>query len=140
MIRISRFLCSRWLNYFNEEITKNNKTLNLKASYKFYGGFHNREITYDKTSSQVLVKDNLSKFKKKVILRWRLSPGEWQINGNCVKSKKFELSFSTPKTQNNINLKIGYESILYKKIQEIPVVEIEINKSPCFLETVIKKV
>ena len=139
MKRISRFLWGSWLRSFNAEISTNNKTSKLKASYKFNRGLHAREIKYDETSSKVLVKDYLSNFTKKVIIRWRLSPDEWKIKGNCVKSKNFELSFSTNKNLNNISIKKGYESILYKKIVEIPVIEIEINESPCFLETLIKK-
>ena len=139
MMRISRFLWGSWLKSFNEKVSSNNEIYNLKASYKFNRGLHEREIIYEKTSSQVLIKDNLSKFQKKVVVRWRLSPDEWKINGNCVKSKNFELSFATNKDLNKIRITQGYESILYKKMQEIPVIEIEINESPCFLETLIKK-
>ena len=140
MRRISRFLWGNWLKVFNEEIKTNNneKTLHIKASYKSETGFHNREIIYDEISSNILIKDYLSNFKKKVIIRWRLLPDNWNINGHCVSTKNFELLFEANKKLKKIKIKKGYESILYNQIKEIPVIEIEINESPCLLKTIIK--
>ena len=141
MQKISKFLWGNWLNtpFHKMYIKQTEKTINLVASYKFGKGKHTRKINYDKIKSQILIKDELSKFKKKVILRWRLPMEEWHLKGNTVKSKNYEFLFSSSNLQ-KIYIRKGFESSNYNQINRIPVIEVELHNSPCLLKTIIKKV
>ena len=62
---------------------------------------------------------------------------EWEIDGLCVRNKDYMFKFSSNKNIKSISLKRGFESMQYNQKNEIPVIEIEINESPCLIETMI---
>ncbi len=128
MPRISRFLFGDWL--------KTDRLLNLETNENFdkcgagytdkKGCKHYREILLEEKS--LVVVDEIDGFNSSAILRWRLRPGDWILNGMTVLCGSKKLIISTDSEVNRLEIVTGYESRYYAQITELPVLEIEISK------------
>ena len=141
MIKISRFLWGNWLDSNDQIISKDIKSKNyyFESGYKFDYGKHKRKVIFNKNLSKVEIIDSISKFKKKAILRWRLYPTRWRLEGTILKSDFVNFSFSFDKKVHRIKLTEGYESCFYNQLRKIPIVELHIKDSPCEVRTIIRK-
>ena len=139
MPRISRFLFGEWLQtstLAGINLAGNNKS--FRASYRDYkGASHTREIILMPTC--LMVKDSVSGFSYKAVLRWRLLPGEWLINVNndivsLVGPDKIKIRLICSLPLSRVELKDGLESLFYLRKTALPVLEVEVNQ-PCLFDT-----
>jgi hypothetical protein len=81
MPRISRFLYGDWLKTLNHVSVhhKDGKDCSTSSYRDYKGAFHQRSIELADGCLKVI--DQIDGFREKAILRWRLEPGEWELNG-----------------------------------------------------------
>ena len=61
----------------------NNSEVNFAASYKDrFNCQHQRSVAL--TKQRLIVVDQLKGFNKNAVLRWRLKPGNWQLQGQNI--------------------------------------------------------
>lgn len=124
MPRLGQFLFGDWLktktlDYFPGSM--------VSVSYQDkHGCYHGRTVKL--LDNKLIVIDQVNGFQRKAILRWRLCPGEWQLEGNTAICQKGVLSIKTNINIKKINLVNGWESRYYLKKDPVPVLEIEIDK------------
>jgi len=128
MPRLSRFLFGDWLKTsVFKSIKKSGNGQTVTAGYKDrYGVQHIRKVLLSKGLLKVV--DEISGFKNKAILRWRLTPCEWQIVdgvlSNGIHSIKVDASMHIVRYE----LAQGWESKYYHDKQPLPVLEIEVDR------------
>ena len=139
MPRISRFLWGDWLTLKNIEIFKNykhSKTNNfVEASYQCKKGYHNRKIEVNESGSNWLIKDEISRYSKYAILRWRLIPVSWKLVENSLESSICIIKINVKNALFSLKIIDGYESLFYTKSETIPVLEVKIKESPATIIT-----
>jgi hypothetical protein len=88
MPRIGPFLRGAWLKTESvSEPHERDGALHVAVSYRdWQGARHRREVSLG--SGGLRVVDEVSGFQTRAVLRWRLSPGDWQINGNTVSCER----------------------------------------------------
>jgi len=88
MPRIGPFLRGAWLQA--ESVSgpeEREDALHAAASYcDWQGASHRREVSLEPGGLRVV--DEISGFHTRAVLRWRLAPGGWQINGNTVSCER----------------------------------------------------
>ena len=125
MPRLSRFLLGRWLKA--RDIAFDKIRNSCQASYKdSFNAKHQRKVTLNDTC--LSVKDDISGIKETAVLRWRLKPGRWVINGNEISNGSHTLIIKTELKIVRFELTKGRESRYYYQESEIPVLEIEIEQ------------
>lgn len=136
MPRLGRFLFSNWLKTsFLDPLEIEEKSTSIAAGYKDYKGASHRR--YMKLGdNNLVVTDNVEGFSNKAILRWRLIPGEWNLeqtaDGLRIFNKvdqpilEFMVSASVPIAR--AELVDGWESRYYLDKVIVPVLEIEIQQ------------
>jgi len=126
MPRISRFLLGGWLKASD---TKFDADANhCAASYTdAEGSTHKRELFL--MAGVLRVKDTLTNFSSSAILRWRLGPGEWLIDGNKVMNGEHVITINSDVAIIRFELVEGKESRYYYQESAIPVVEVEIQQA-----------
>jgi hypothetical protein len=91
------------------------------------GASHRRKLAL--SSRELRVEDAVSGFKQKAILRWRLLPGDWRIDGNTIRLGELALRISASVPIARLTLTVGWESRYYLKKEPVPVLEVEIHQS-----------
>ena len=126
MPRLGRFLFGDWLKTDAiEPIDVTDKGVSFSASYSdVQNCYHKRRVLL--SEKKLTVFDVVKGFNKKAVLRWRLSPGEWFLEGNSVKGIMGNLIISADVPIVRINLVMGFESRYYLQKIEVPVLEVEI--------------
>ena len=78
--------------------------------------------------SRILVRDEIAGFSRKAILRWRLKPGQWRLDGVVVSDGHHVVSVSASMPIARIVLVQGWESRYYLQKSAAPVLEVEMNQ------------
>ena len=86
------------------------------------------------TDGSLKVMDRISGFRKKAVLRWRLKPGNWQLEGDTLSNGQQSLTIAGDMPIQRIELVDGLESRYYLDKSSVPVLEVEVN-SPGYLLT-----
>lgn len=131
MPKLSRFLFGEWLktNYL-QPICISETEVSFAAGYTDYkDATHQRDISL--SASTLTVQDRISGFKQQAVIRWRLSPGVWQLEGNTLKHEKMSLVLSSD-CQFELHLSEGQESKYYLKTSVIPVLELRTKQQGTF--------
>ncbi|NLW04554.1 MAG: heparinase, partial [Pseudomonadaceae bacterium] len=128
MPRLSRFLFGNWLKTsFLEPLQTKQDQVTFAAGYTdSMKAKHHRAIALKKTSLQVT--DKVEGFSQKAVLRWRLAPGNWLLQGNRVTNGKHELEVFSSAPIARFELVTGWESRFYLEKTEAPVLEVEIHQ------------
>ncbi len=128
MPRISRFLFGDWLMTDRLLNLENNESFDkCGAGYTDKKGCkHYREILLEE--KLLVVVDEIDGFNSSAILRWRLWPGDWILNGMTALCGSKKLIIYTNSEINRLEIVTGYESRYYSQITELPVLEIEVSK------------
>ena len=116
MPRLSRFLFGNWLRTRAFAAPKQEEGgWAMAAGYRHAkGARHTRSVRVEDMSTTVL--DLISGFKTKAVLRWRLTPGAWSLNGMTLSNGRDELSIQSDATPVRAELITGLESqILLRK-------------------------
>ena len=133
MPRLSRFLLGSWLKPINLKYYRNYFSCGYKDNWKCK---HTRTVKTSQKKIEVL--DRIEGFKSHAILRWRLIPGNWVLEGNTVSNNEVSLEI-TADTEVDIRLVEGVESRYYYQKQVLPVIEATVKK-PTQLTTLIKDI
>ncbi|MEI8185761.1 MAG: heparinase II/III-family protein [Chlorobiaceae bacterium] len=128
MPRLSRFLYGDWLRTEAIDLlVESEEETTFGASYHDrHGAKHHRVVKL--MDNLINVHDEVSGFRHKAILRWRVRPGHWILEGQTLTDGKDFLSFKSSVIPSRVELVNGWESRYYFHKTETPVLEIEINK------------
>lgn len=128
MPRISRFLFGDWLKTIEyERRREDERTLTGCAAYRDrQGAYHRRRIAL--TEDALKVQDRVEGFARKAVLRWRLEPGDWQVDGDCARNGAHVLRVQADVPLLRFELTTGWEARYYLEKTELPVLEIEVDR------------
>ncbi|MNZ11429.1 Heparinase II/III-like protein [compost metagenome] len=126
MPRLSRFLFGDWLSTSNlEPLIEGSGGVSCAAGYRDgSGAAHTRHVCLGANSLQV--RDQISGFAGKAVLRWRLAPGDWLLDGNSAVNGAQRLSVTGNIPIVRCELVEGWESRYYLEKTPVPVLEVEV--------------
>ncbi len=138
MTKISRFLRGSWLNMISvDECRDQADTLSWSGTYRDYaGGQHTRRIECSDDTWRVT--DHVTGVRRLAVLRWRLAPGEWHLEEHRCIGEMAELAIEASVPIRRSAIVEGWESRCYWQKSKLPVWEIEFDRTPATLTTVIK--
>lgn len=134
MPKISRFLYGRWLLTTDREPVQES-VQGAKASAAYRDGFgarHARSVAL--TASGLTCSDRLDGSFRRAVLRWRLEPGQWTIDGAKAWGKDITIEWTAMGCSAEAKLVHASESRYYLHKSDIPVLEISVT-GPCNLVT-----
>lgn len=128
MPRIGRFLFGDWLKLNNlQPLLKNSEETSVGAAYRDrLGCDHQRSLRL--RNDRLIVRDDLSGFAGKAVLRWRLRPGNWHMEGQNLTDGKHVLTITASVPISSIELVSGWESLNYLQKTKVPVLVVEIHE------------
>jgi len=127
MPRMSRFLYGDWLSPLMSSINKaSTSDMEFVVAYKNRLG-HVHQRTVELSEESLCIKDAVDGFNDKALIRWRLIPGQYVLNGNTVSGDFFKLSVDATSEIKRFEIVIGWESRYYFQKTELPVLEVEIS-------------
>jgi hypothetical protein len=129
MPRLGRFLFGDWLKTdWVQPLQVTEDGVSFGAAYRDgHGAYHKRTVVLQDT--RLRVQDELHGFQKKAVLRWRVKPGNWQLNGLCLSDGKHRLTITATVPIVRCELVEGWESRYYLQKTSLPVLEVEIDSS-----------
>jgi hypothetical protein len=138
MPRLSRFLLGDWLRTEQlEPVQVNTTDTRAGASYRDgAGACHHRQV---KLGDGVLnVRDHVRGFSRCAVLRWRLAPGDWQLESatetgmelgyRAINANGHMLTVRSIAPIVRCEILQGWESQHYLEKTPLPVLELEINR------------
>jgi hypothetical protein len=131
MPKLSRFLFGEWLktNYV-QKMTETDDGVSFAVGYADHkGASHKRAVTL--TEHVLTVTDQLAGFKSEAVIRWRLIPGEWVLEGNALTNGQIRLRV-TSERQFTLRLCEGQESRYYLQSTALPVLELHTTEPGTF--------
>ncbi|CAN2039490.1 Heparin-sulfate lyase N-terminal domain-containing protein [Candidatus Magnetomoraceae bacterium gMMP-15] len=133
MPRLGRFLFGSWLKMQEiGELIEKDEILSWTGAYKDYKGcWHKRTILSNGLIWKII--DEIDGFKDKAVLRWRLAPGNWQINYFTCTGNLAELSINSNVPITRFELVDGWESRYYMEKTKLPVLEIQVESAKAIL-------
>jgi len=136
MPRIGRFLFGEWLKM--DECTGIQQADTGLSSWT--GSYtdgkqarHRRTVSVRGNRWRVI--DETGGFSEKAVLRWRLMPGEWKLEGNTCDSAHTRLCILTTAPLRRLELTTGWESLFYQQRTALPVLEVEVGPGQWTIET-----
>ena len=129
MPKLSRFLYGDWIKTSSiEHLVCTNKAQSFSAGYiDGKGCKHVRRV--ELKPGVLVVTDEVDGFGNKAVLRWRLIPTDWEVDATNLRCGEFCINVTASSPLCRFELVSGWESRYYLRRIEIPVLEIEINKS-----------
>lgn len=129
MPRLGRFLLGNWLRTRRLEVLRDEIAgVRFGAGYlDGWGATHLRRVTMGDDSLSVT--DDVAGFSHKAVLRWRLAPGEWTLDGATVRNGSMQLAVRCDVPIVRCQLIEGWESRHYLEKTALPVLEIEIARA-----------
>lgn len=127
MPRWSRFLFADWLSTSSiTPLSERDGQMHFAVGYASrYGPSHRRAIALG--AHAIVVHDQVAGFASKAVLRWRLAPGNWRVEGHSVTDGRHVLEVAANVPLRRFELVDGWESRYYLEKTALPVLEIEIN-------------
>ncbi len=134
MPRLGRFLFGDWLRATGvAPVELVNGDWGCAAGYRDrQGASHHREVSLGVDCLRV--RDQLAGFERAAVLRWRLRPGDWRIDGNRAIDGQHVITVTDAGIPAQINLVEGWESRYYMRKMPLPVLEVTVRQ-PGTLET-----
>jgi hypothetical protein len=138
MPRLSRFLLGDWLRTDTlEPLTKQTHGVQGGASYRDPAGAqHHRLVQLEE--GQLQVRDQVQGFARSAILRWRLAPGNWELQSPQHATAKHQHRLDNGKGQTltvtadmpivRCEIVQGWESLHYLEKTAVPVLELEVTQ------------
>lgn len=125
MPRLARFLFGSWLTC--REFSFDGPGRSATAAYSDHAGaYHRRTVTLRQTGCEIL--DTVRGFSRHAVLRWRLAPGEWSLDGHRLTGHAIAMHVDSDVKICRSELVQGWQSLHYAERTPIPVWEIEINQ------------
>lgn len=134
MPRLGRFLFGAWLQARDvAPVTEQPDEVSAAAGYRDgFGAVHHRSVGL--SAYCLRVSDRVSGFRRKAVLRWRLAPGAWVLDGASASNGSHRLTLRCTGRVARMAIAQGWESRLYLKKTNVPVLEVEVNE-PCEITT-----
>ena len=120
MPRLRRFLFGAWLK--PDVLEYDEQKGYVKSGYTDYtGARHIRELCRETNGWRVI--DDIRGFKDEAILRWRLAPGNWILDGQTMSCDGMSLKIES---ENNVDLTLTeqFESLHYLQKDLIPILDV----------------
>ncbi|MGT2455739.1 heparinase II/III family protein [Cupriavidus basilensis] len=135
MPRLGRFLFGEWIRAVDVNGVEDRGAFDsCSAGYRDWRrSRHNRVVKL--WADHLEVEDKVDGFERRAVLRWRLRPGTWAVDGNRVFDGEHSLTVESNVPIVRFSLVSGWESRYYLKRESIPVLEVEVNK-PAILTTI----
>lgn len=135
MPRLGRFLYGSWVRVVGvPAITTNADAQSWAGIYSDdWGAQHRRTVTLGANTLSVM--DQLQRFKRKAVLRWRLAPTNWLQNETGCASALGTIKVESSVPIRRMSLDGGWESRHYLEKSPVPVLEVEVGQSPAVLTT-----
>ncbi|HEY8572883.1 heparinase II/III-family protein [Phenylobacterium sp.] len=129
MPRLGRFLFGAWPeSEIVQPLVADDAMTAFGATYTdARGARHERRV--ELSTGRLRVSDTLSGFKHSAVLRWRLAPGDWILDGLSVSNGRVSLHVESDTPAKRVELTKGYESRRYLERTELPVLEVEVAQS-----------
>ena len=133
MPKLGRFLFGDWLKAKHvSPIATSESLVSCSASYRdFRGAEHYRQINLNSCSLNIF--DKVKGFKKKAVIRWRLTESEWILENtkNCIQVSNSlnTLSVSSDVPILRADIVDGWKSLFYMQKQSVRVLEVEIGSA-----------
>jgi len=128
MPRQGRFLFGNWLRSEAVEAVKTDETSGrAAAAYRDARGARHAR-TLDLGNGQLTVTDDIAGFGERAVLRWRLAPGSYQLDGHVVSGHGIQLEIMADMPIVRIALVRGFESRFYLQKNDLPVMEVEVSE------------
>lgn len=135
MPRIGRFLFGQWLKMDESTvILRDGNSLSWTGAYTDGKQARHRRTVSVRGHVWRIV-DEIGDFHDKAVLRWRLIPREWTLDGNTCDSTLACLRISSTAPLRRLELTVGWESLSYQQKTELPVLEIEVGPGSWTIET-----
>jgi len=133
MPAMGRFLRGAWLETDSFEIqTDTETTSEISAGYQDWTGCrHLRRVLL--TKENLIIEDEIEGFQNRAILRWRLAPGTWVLQGQTVRSAAVEIQIECSVPIRRIEIVQGWESLHYLQKSDLSVLEVEVSNPGRFL-------
>jgi hypothetical protein len=128
MPRLGRFLFGEWLAASEvAPVKESDDGVSFAASYRDYeGALHHRHVSLGTESLDV--EDVVAGFRSSAVVRWRLMPGDWRLDGSRARLGPFELEIRSSVPITRMELVRGWESRYYGSKTPLPVLEVEVNE------------
>lgn len=128
MPRLSRFLFGDWLRPHGTPDWAPSPDLDrIEVAYTDgQGACHRRRVAL--SSRHLKVVDEVAGFRRKAVLRWRLAPGDWVLDGHALRRGDTTLSIAASVPIARLQLVEGHESRHYLQVTPLPVLEVEIDR------------
>lgn len=128
MPRLGRFLFGDWVQTGQfEPLAECGSGLYVAAGYcDRQGASHLRRVGLDEHGLQV--KDEVAGFAHKAILRWRLAPGPWRLDGCGATDGMTYVAVRADTPIVRCELVEGWESRHYLEKTPLPVLEVEVHQ------------
>jgi len=129
MPRLGRFLFGDWLKADGvEPIVEDESAVSFAAGYRdAWGMRHRRKVSLGKRELEV--QDEISGQFKVAVLRWRLNPGPWVLDGNRVSHGPWSLRIESTAPIERIGLVEGWEARHYGRKTNVPVLEVQVGQA-----------
>src|SRR5690606_36026765 len=97
------------------------------AGYRDHAGAtHRRRVCLAEDAMRV--EDELGGFSERAVLRWRLSPGVWEVCEGGVTDGRDTLNVSASVPVHSLRVTEGLQSLHYLQKETVPVLEVEIRQ------------
>ncbi len=128
MPRLGRFLFGDWppTTLLEAPVERDGACYFAAAYVDDHGASHVRRVRLD--DAALRVDDVIEGFARKAVLRWRLPPGPWRLDGTGVSDGRRGIKVEATVPLTRIELVTGWESRYYMAQAEIPVLEIEVHR------------
>jgi hypothetical protein len=128
MPRLGRFLFGDWPKARIESpLSETADDVEFGAGYRDgWGATHARFLKL--TGSSLRVRDRVAGFSNKAVLRWRLKPGTWSIEGGIATNGEHRLSVTADVPVKRLEIVEGWESLHYNEKSSSPVLEVEVGE------------
>lgn len=135
MPRLGRFLFGEWLQMEKiGELIEDDGVLTWTGSYvDFKKCRHQRRVSSNGMEWKII--DEIEGFHEKAVLRWRLVPGDWVLDGLTCVGELAEISIDCNTSITRFELVEGWESQYYMDKAAVPVLEVQIEPDKAILQT-----
>jgi hypothetical protein len=128
MPRLSRFLWGDWLRTSaTEGLVEDAAGVHFSAAYRdTQGARHRRRVHL--AAAHLRVEDEVGGFRQRALLRWRLAPGPWTLDGCQLTNGAQTLTVQGSIPILRCEMTEGWESRHYLEKTPVPVLEVEIGQ------------
>lgn len=134
MPRLGRFLFGDWLEARNVTAVREGQDgCEAGAGYRdAWGAEHYRQVTL--VSEGFTCTDVISGSFTQAVLRWRVAPGAYSLQGNRLVGKELELTIESEEAEPTLSLTSALESRFYQRHTDLPCLMVAVHK-PCRIVT-----